>query len=198
MAHTKVSPIGSTLVSSCNQIKTSITCGKVWGWLCMPICCAGFICLIPSYAFESMLTELKKIVALYTPEVLNGLAKDISREEDIFLKACTKVNETETMIFPNIRLIDVICAADQKASTMLMQYANTYEFTNKQQQHEYSLKVFDQYIINDGNSNVIIFGFPEYMARLYDVSSPKMTTLLKNLANKTQLHVYVFSHEDKA
>ena len=186
---------GSYLVNSYKETRKALFWAKFWGWLCIPCCCMGCICLAPATVMSSMLEDLAKLIKIYTPEKLKEVAKDIDIEQDLFIQACNVVNVKATKVFPNIKLMDCLCLIDKKLESMLDYYSSSFDyFGNKAEKDAYMTLVYNTYIELGGNVNVIVFGYPEYMARFNDPTSDKMMVIFHKLTTKTQLASFVFSY----
>ena len=189
---------GSYLVNSYNETRKALFWAKFWGWICVPCCCIGCMCLAPATILSGMIDDLSAIIKIYTSDKLKTISRDIDYEQDIFIQACNNVNAIALSVFPNIQLIDCMCVVDKKLGSMLEYKANFDLFisSNKSEKDAYMIKVFTEYVKLEGNTKVIIYGYPEYMARIYDPTSDLMTNIFRKLSSKTQLASFVFSHEN--
>jgi hypothetical protein len=194
----KIYPEGSYLLRFSKEFKSNIFWGKFWGWMCMPVCCMGCICLLPAKIFEALIEDIQKIIKIYTPHGLTNLARRISDEQSIFMEACNIVNSKTQYIFPDVNLVDVICVMRPNLKSMLsMLYVYDILGMNKQSKDAYLSQIYQEYTAKGGNENVIIYGLPEYLSRFNDPTCDKMLNLFKKLASETQLSNFVFSHRDK-
>ena len=197
MLSPKIYPEGSYLLRFSKELRKNLFWGNFWGWLCMPVCCMGCICLLPAKIYEVLVEDIKKIIKIYTPDGLSRLSRKISIEHTLFLEACVIVNATSGNIFPDVNLVDVLCVVNSNLKTMLSMFYLFELGFNKKNKDEYLLKIYQEYTAKGGNENVIIYGLPEYLARFYDPTCDKMLTLFNKIARETQLSCFVMAHRDK-
>ena len=198
MANAKIHPEGSILLKTLSNIEKNLFWAKFWGWLCMPVCCMGCICIIPAKVYEELIIDLKKIIKLYTPKKLEIIAKDISREQSIFIDACIEINKTCEQIYPNTTLYDALCVTIPNFKTMIGISSRSRDYVSnvdKVAADAYASKAYSVYIEKGGDINSVIYGLPEYLCTIYDPTCDTMSNLYKKIYTNTQLSQYVLSHK---
>jgi hypothetical protein len=172
--------------------------------LCIPFFCFGLICCIPAFAVDNMACELKAVIAYYTAHVLARLRSKVDREQGLFLDACSAINKTvpsAAHIVPRLRLIDVIRLSTPTLSVLFKDISMPISFTvaNTNPGHtKYIADVYDEYVRLGGNSSVVIYGLPEYLAIVIDPSSTAMEHVYGDIVRDSQLRRMIESHKELA
>ena len=148
--------MGSRLVDEYNRLNKLIILGKVTGCLCLPACCLGISCLGISFAMEDVDAKpLKYIIDLYTIPILDKLRHMIDFEEYLL----NKVPRQQA-----VTVLDVVSVYDHDIRDLLVEFGLIKPNNN----NDYMNNIYQDYIRIGGNPNVIIYGLPEYLCKLYD------------------------------
>lgn len=190
-------PKGSRLVSEFKAYNKWTLLGKCFGGLCMPCCCIGLACWTPAKAVECELSPLKRVIDKYTPQLLDKLRIAVDREESLFLRACLNVNNetTTTSIYPNITLLDAICASEEHTKNVICKFRLPKIFQDNQDRLNYEKQVYSEYIKIGGNPAIVIYGLPEYLCIIYDPTSLQALSYFKGIGGSTQLSAFVQTYK---
>ena len=149
-------------------------------------------------AMDILKKDIENVIQFYTPAFLEKIALDISREQDIFIRAfMVHVDQSNLCkdMLNDIQLIDIICAHNNKLKRMLSLQNNKYYSKDLLiKKKDYVEKMYIEYKRLGGNDNVIIYGLPEYIARIYDMRRDDIQIVYKLLARDSYLRQFVLSH----
>ena len=166
---------------------------KFTGWLCIPWCCLGSICLVAGYSPDEFAAKFAEVISLYGGrDSVRVLAERVHKEITIFRTAVTEVNYSvdPTEIRANIDLFDVICDHNPRINALR---SNKYILSNHNK--NYSHLVWNAYMKHGGNYSVIVYGIIEYMCIKYEPTSSLVEVYLNNVTNHTSLRVEVLAHK---
>lgn len=165
------------------------------GFVCLPVFCLGCAWLSEVNDRRRSNKHIFDIVNMYTPNTLNLLAPLITEQHKLFLKACLKVNNDisnilnnstinstnylTNNIFPNVTLIDVL-----KIKVPVLRYLSAQEFLCKDK-NEYLTNVYNEYINLGGQPDTVIYGLPEYIALILDLTPEGFNSYSDNEQGKT-------------
>ena len=188
---------GSHLVATLESVKKSVLLMKCCGWTWMGCCCIGLACCIPAVATDAVISELRSVVAFYTPDRLHKLAELIGAQQRLFIQACTRVNARipGNSIFPSITLMDAICAADSNIGAIVEDTRRTRIFQEPAEKTQYKMDVYNEYAGMGGNTAVVLYGLPEYMALINDPTCDMMISYYKKIISASQLNTLVMSNK---
>lgn len=199
----------SRIVEFYDENRKYIMTSKLLGWICRPFCCLGMICLSNANDKEKYTKYINKVVEMYTRDVLISLAPKVINEHKIFLKACNEVNTLSIKegrkIYPYINLIDVISVAMPIMGCVLKDIA--FWCLDKNEKEEYLLKIYKKYIELGGNTSIVVYGLPEYIAIVFDLGKQGYSKvydeidcekIFKMITCETQLHEVILSCKEQA
>jgi hypothetical protein len=197
----------SKIVASWKKYNSYILWSQCVGWTCMPLCCLGLVCLAPSYALKEGVVKLRKVIDLYGEDTLHRLAGLVLNQNEIFLRACDNVNKMDlnkvdlnkmdlnkTDILPNLTLLETISHGNNEVGIIL---SSRLEFTSPSKK-TYKTRVYEEWLLQGGNIDIVVFGLPELICLSHDPTSIKVMEYIDKLAYPTQLKNLVMSHRAMA
>lgn len=195
----------SKIVTTYRTIKNYVNLGICCGWTWIPCFCAGLVCLITAKDVECTVTnKLRDIIEWYSADTLKVLGPRVRAQHDLFITACTNVNEKATKIFPNVNLIDAICAYDTTFGAVFNERKYSFDLSflsnnnDKDDKNKYLLDVYKEYIRLNGDSAPVIYGLPEYLAILYDPTCDIMLRYYDDITKPSQLSWMIMRYKTKA
>lgn len=194
----------SRLVDGLNTNKRISFWGKVSGCLCIPFFCAGLFCCSTAFVLDALINALREVVAMYGIPTLIQLRQKIDHEHKVFMDACTKIIQTtdSRFIVPRLRLIDAIRKTDGAIGAIIKDSSLSVDLTFDKEviagRTQFVRDVYLEYIAQGGNPSIVIYGLPEYMAMMMDVTADYMTRMYRDMTGDTQLYRLVMQHKEKA
>lgn len=153
----------SRIVAYVNNLKKQAFLSNILGVFLLPICCIGCVWFSDSKDQRKNNKYLFDIVDSYTANKLNLIAPIINQQHEFFLKACLNINKEYKGHFHNITLIDVLSLKIPVLGCLRSQEYND----NKK---EYLTQVFDEYMKLGGQPDQVLYGMPEYIALILDLT----------------------------
>ena len=172
--------------------------------MCVPCCCAGTSCIVTASALDERVSVLRGIIHKYTAHVLEQIASCIAQQHEVFMQACTNVNERTAdkgLIEANVTLLDVICKGKPEIGAILKPHGLTL-LCSALDMHPirstYKVDVLAEFEVLGGNVAVAVFGLPELLAFSWDATSDKVQDYLTLLLEPSQLSRMVMSYRAEA
>lgn len=203
--------MASQLVAHYNTNIKNIRGLNLCGILCLPCCCAGCSFFILKKIPQEFNDKINKVINLYGGnEACNFLREKINIELQIFRNAVTKINNTinPEYIIADINILEMILYSNTKIKNIFkgintsfdLNYTSKYTLSllrnNIDNTKTYILAIWNEYLNNNGNYHVIIYGVLEYFASLYsEVSDPLMDSM-NALLDDTSFRTEILSHKD--
>ena len=192
--------MSSAIINNISLNNRNIRSFNLYGCLCMPCCCLGCSFLILKKIPQEYNNNYRKIVEFYGDRhSCNRLRSLINIELQIFRKSVTQVNDTidPNLIFSDISIIDIILRNNIKINKIFKGINSSFDLTNnlKQINNEYSVAIWNEYLKNNGNYHIIIYGIIEYLSGIYSEVSEITNSFMENIISDTTLRSEILSHK---
>ena len=139
------------------------------GVACIPMCCAGCICLQVTQNSSRLIALSPSIIAFYGGRAgVEAMAAAVRREQELFLRAIDAVRSgsTTVKIFPGVALIDCAIHADASgnlARAVKSSWWRRHSAADDEDKDAYIAALHAQYVRLGGDPRRIVYGFPEYV-----------------------------------
>jgi hypothetical protein len=191
----------SKIVSASKSYGRTVWMAKSVGWLCLPCCCAGTSCLITASALDERVSVLRGIIHMYTTPVLEQIAPRIALQHDLFLQACTNVNErtaNKSLIEAKVSLLDVICKGKPEIGAVLKPRELLFCVDIHPRHSTYKEDVLAEFEALGGSVATVVFGLPELVAFSRDATCDEVQDYLTVILEPSQLSRMVMSYREQA
>lgn len=189
----------SKIVAAGKNNRMSAVFLKLSGWLCLPFCCVGYVCLAPGYICDTLSDNCKKLIELYGGSArLQILAQKIAKELEIFRDAVTLANTVvqPSVIRPDITIIDVIADMNPRIGPIIRNDISLILFPNNN--NSYSTEIWKNYQNDGGNYHVIVYGLIEYLFTVYPPDSIFVDSYINKALKDSSLRTEMLSHKTMA
>lgn len=160
----------SLIEQAANKTKSDTLWAKIGGYLCLPCCCLGLVCLGMSEEYNGESLLYSRLVVFYGGEVLTRtIAQKVRAEMALFSQAVIAINKTcdPLKIENNLTLIELVKEFNPKFKTLTKSsYSSLFDALENLEYRKdkiYKQLVWDYYIAIGGNMNTVVYGFIECM-----------------------------------
>ena len=161
---------------------------KFWGYLCIPACCVGCVCLGVSLEIGEIALLYSKLVDFYGGVIIaRQMANRIRIQKQIFKEAVIHVNNTFENIDPNLTIFDLVRKYNHRFNAVFAQDTLESMFNSSAHYTAYYKAVWDTFIEMQGNPNTVIYGFIECILENVDPTSLKAIYYAKLIINNISL-----------
>ena len=161
---------------------------KFWGYLGIPVCCLGCVCLGASLEITEISSLYSKLVDFYGGVIMTRqMANRVQIQKKIFRDAVIHVNSTFEHIDPNLTIFNLVRKFNHRFNAVFAQDTLEYIFKSKTDYTAYYKAVWDTFIEMEGNPNTIIYGFIECIIDHVDPTSMTAIYYVKLILNNISL-----------
>lgn len=169
---------------------------KFLGYLCIPCCCAGCICLGLATEVSAAAQLYVQLIEFYGGIVLaRQMAARVRQQANIFRDAVIHVNNSTTSslsIDPNLTLLDLVRYYNPRFNetcrrSSCLAILDTIQDMQKNRNKAYYSSVWNTFIEMGGNPNTVIYGFIELILETSDPTSTNATNYAKQILTNISL-----------
>ena len=202
---TSVNVSTSVVLDTFKTLKRQSGALQLFGWLCMPCCCVGAACLAPATQLAAIKDKYAKVVALYGGAAeCKRLAALVIAQLNVFRKAVTEVNGScdPLVIKADLMLHEVIAHVHPRigklirdSNTLTGRLMSIQQATDTRLKDQYLINVYEAYTRLGGDYRVIVYGYPEYVARMYEPTCSIVEAYLDSFTKDTSFRAECLSHQ---